>query len=59
MPHHLGETRRGSAQLWLRSCRCPSFETPACGGLLKDEVIICGMKSDPHGEEARKRRLEP
>ena len=25
----------------------------------QDEVEICGTQSDPHGEEARKRRLEP
>jgi hypothetical protein len=31
----------------------------AAGAAPQDEVVTCGTMSDPHGEEARKRRLEP
>jgi hypothetical protein len=31
----------------------------AAGAAPQDEVVACGAMSDPHGEEARQRRLEP
>src|SRR5882724_483413 len=42
-----------------QSCRGPSFETRRDRAAPQDEVVTSGTQSDPHGEEARERRLEP
>jgi len=41
-----------------QSLRGPSFETRAMRAP-QDEAVMRGAISDPHGEEARKHRLEP
>jgi len=53
-----GGLRREDNQSCLHYLCGPSFETRAKRAP-QDDVATRGAKPDPHGEEARKRRLEP